>query len=130
MKRVSIVAMATFGVFVTSLSCGSGSSGPGSSIGLPRTTLLGMLTPSQAGTFCDWTNEKQGGYGRSVTCADGSQQHSDVDKATCVSVIPQFATICPTLTVGDAEDCLNAIGRDQCKVSTDLACTNVHNCLH
>src|SRR5262245_59806531 len=84
------------------VACGGGN---GSGTGLPRAATFSSLTQAQAGRLCDWVNQYQGGYGRSVTCADGSQQTTDVDKASCVQVIPQVGIECPTLTVADVENC-------------------------
>ena len=77
MKFMTILAFA----FV--LSCGgSGGSDFGPSSGLPRTATIGSLSPSEARTLCTWTNGKQGGYGHTVTCPDGSQQGTDPDEAS------------------------------------------------
>lgn len=107
---------------------GGGGGGGGSSSGLPRSTPLGSLNSSQAGTFCDWTNNKGGGYGRTATCADGSEEDTDPDKASCVTALPLVGAFCPTLTVGDAEDCANAIGADLCKRTTAAGCAAVNAC--
>jgi hypothetical protein len=103
---------------VFGLSCNGSETEPGLSTGLPRWNILGSLDTPQAGTLCDWANAKQGGYGRSVMCPDGSEQTTDDDKATCVQTAPLFADFCPTLTVGDVEDCVNAIGTDLCALAT------------
>lgn len=111
-------------------SCGSGGGGSvGNSSGVPRSSTVGSLDGSQAATLCDWENAKQGGYGRSVTCPDGSTQTTDPDRATCVSQAPYFSTYCPTLTVGDLEDCANALGTNICNVATEPACGPVATCL-
>lgn len=112
------------------LSCGSGSSsGPGNSSGVPRASTVGSLSASQAATLCDWTNAKQGGYGRTVTCPDGSTRTTDTNQAECVAGASVAQTACPTLTVGDTEDCANAIGTNLCEVVTASACAAVATCL-
>jgi hypothetical protein len=129
MKRllIGIVIAATGGFFTTS--CGSGSGGVGNSSGLPRSSTVGSLDSSQAATLCDWENAKQGGYGRSVSCPDGSTQTTDANRAYCVSAVPYFATYCPTLTVGEVEDCANALGTNICNIATEPACAPVAACL-
>jgi len=110
-------------------SCGGGNGGGSDSSGLPRSTTLASLTTAQAGTLCDWENGKQGGYGRTMACSDGSQQTTDPDHATCVGSVPTAGADCPTLTVGDIEDCANAIGDDICEVSTAAGCHNFWLCV-
>jgi hypothetical protein len=114
----------------TLVACGgSDGNGGGSSSGLPRATTIASLNQTQAGTLCDWTNSKQGGYGRSVTCTDGSEETTDADKAYCVAAVPLVGQYCPTLTVGDLEDCANATGSDLCAFSTAPGCAAARTCL-
>lgn len=112
------------------VSCGSsdGGAGSSSSSGIPASTLISALTTAQAGTLCDWENGKTGGYGRVVSCPDGSTQGSDPDKATCVSDVPDVGAACPTLTVGDIESCANAIGPNLCRLPTDPGCAAFDAC--
>lgn len=112
-------------------SCGSSDGGAvvGTSSGLPRAATLGSLTAAQDATLCDWENAKQGGYGQSVSCSDGSHTDTDNNQASCVASVPGFATGCPTLTVGDVEDCANAIGTNLCAMPTAAGCANVNACL-
>ena len=102
--------------------------GGGSSSGVPRTTTIATITSAQAGTLCDWTEGKRGGYGRVVTCPDGSQQSTDADKPTCLTMTPQLGALCPGLTVGDVEDCANAIGTNLCSMATAAGCSRVNSC--
>jgi hypothetical protein len=113
-----------------SISCGS-SSGPGDSSGVPPASTIGSLSSAQAATLCDWENAKAGGYGRSVTCSDGSARMSDVNQAECVAGMNLAGTTrCTTLTVGDVEGCANAIGTNLCELSsTNAACANLAACL-
>lgn len=108
---------------------GGTNGGTGASSGLLRTATVKSLTSAQAATLCDWQNGKQGGYGRSVTCADGSTQTTDPDKATCVSAASLVGSLCPTLTVGDIEDCANASQTDLCSFDTQAGCANVRACI-
>ena len=109
--------------------CGGGDgSSLGMNSGVPRATALASLTQTQAGTLCDWTTGKQGGYGRTVSCSDGSQQGTDPDKATCMESIPYIGAACPTLTVANIEDCASAVGRDVCQLQTHAACAEAKAC--
>jgi hypothetical protein len=112
-----------------SISCGSSSGGSGDSSGLPRSSTVGSLSSADAATLCDWLNAAQGGYGRMVTCSDGNTRKTDTNQATCVAGSNAAQTACPTLTVGEAEDCVNAIGSDLCAISTASACAAVSACL-
>jgi len=126
--RTWIRAAFLFSVLLaTATSCGPGDGSNGS--GIPKSTKLGMLTTAQAGTECDYVNDKQGGYGRSVTCADGSTQTTDPDKASCMKDVPGAGASCPTLTVGDLEDCANAVGTNLCSLPTASACAAFNACL-
>jgi len=122
-RHVAVLALVPF-----ACGGGGGGNGAGTSSGLPRTDTVGSLIPSDAGLLCDWTNAKQGGYGRAVTCTDGSSQGTDPDKASCIQSVHDFGTACPTLTVADVEDCANAIGQDICQLTSSPACTNLNRC--
>lgn len=89
--------------------------------------MIGVLTPAQARTLCDWSNERQGGYGRSVTCS-GTTQRTDVNQDSCVLGVVAAGSRCPTLTVGDAEDCMNATGTDLCAFGVATACATLRAC--
>jgi len=124
---------------VSMCGCGGGSNdgaggggakgGAGASSGLSRTATVKSLTSAQATTLCDWQTAKQGGYGRSVTCADGSMQSTDPDQATCVSAVSLVGSLCPTLTVGDVEDCADASQTDLCSFDTQAGCAKVRACI-
>jgi len=115
-------------VLIAVVSC-SGDGGPGPSSGLSRQATLASLTSQQAATLCDWSNAKQGGYGREATCSDGSLQETDSDKQSCVESVPYVGALCPTLTVGDIEDCANATGTDLCALTTAAACAAFRQCM-
>ena len=129
MMRTSITT--AFILFLaTCASCGpdgGGSTSTGS--GIPRSTTFAMLSSAQAGAECDYLNGKQGGYGRSVTCSDGSTETTDDSKASCVADAPAVGAACPTFTVGDAEDCASAVGANLCSVTTQSACAAFRACL-
>jgi hypothetical protein len=131
MKGSWYVIACTILVGAASISCGpSNRSGVGPSSGLPRGSTFGSLTNAQAVVLCDWTNARQGGYGRNVTCTDGSTQTTDPNQAECVAAVPTAGSYCPTLTVGDAEDCANAVLTDLCTLPNQAACANVNACIN
>jgi hypothetical protein len=117
--------------FLAAVSCSDSSNGSpsGTSSGVPRATKIADLSSAQAGTLCDWVNGKGGGYGRTVTCSDGTDASTDPDKATCSSSAPLLGGLCPTLTVGDLEDCSNAVGMDLCAAATNPACAAFNTCV-
>ena len=59
----------------------------------------------------------------------GSHDDTDNNQASCVASVPTVANGCPSLTVGDVEDCANAIGTNLCAMSTAAGCANVNACL-
>jgi len=111
------------------LSCGGDGGGPAPSSGLPRASTLASLDAAQAGTLCDWTNTRQGGYNRTASCAGGTTEMTDPDRASCVVSIGDIGTSCATLTIGDVEDCAKAIGADLCARPTAPGCANFNACL-
>ena len=124
------VRMAVLVLVATFVGCSGGDGNTvGSSSGLPRSSTVASLTQTEFGTLCDWTNAKQGGYGRSMMCSDGSEETTDADKAYCVAAFPLVAQYCPTLTVADLEDCANATGTNLCAYPTAAGCANARACL-
>lgn len=138
MARASFIAVLFLVGSVISVSCGGGALGAGdggrdsgddgASSGLPRGTTIANLTPAQAGRLCDWGDNKEGGYGRTVTCPDGSTVSNDPDQASCVTTLPLVGVGCPATTVGDIEDCLNAIGTDLCALESAPECDRFRSC--
>jgi hypothetical protein len=117
-------------VLVAVVSCSGDGGGPGPTTGLSRQATIASLNAQQAATLCDWTNAKQGGYGRAdVTCSDGSSQETDPDKQSCVESVPLVGAFCPALTVADIEDCANATGQDLCALLTAAGCANLRQCM-
>ena len=122
---LSLIAVAGLGFLV---GCGSGSGAPGAPSDVPRGDTLGQLSPSQQASLCDYLANVQGGYGRSVTCPAGDMQDTDPSQAACLQSAPVAAAACPTLTVGDAEDCAAASGTNLCGFDTEPACGPVRDC--
>ena len=95
--------------------------------GLPRGGRVVDLTADQAGQFCDWLNQLEGGYHQHADC-NGMPVSTDVDQASCVQAIPDLLFACPNLTVAQVEDCTVAQGTDLCKFNTELACAPLRAC--
>src|SRR5262245_44737040 len=127
MTRTRAVAALLILLMATFSACG-GDSGPGPHSGIDRSKTVGSLDPNEAATLCDWASARQGGYGRSVSCP-GSQQRTDSSKESCVSGLPLLASYCPSLTVGETEDCANAIGTDLCALETAPECATIWACM-
>src|SRR3982751_5413685 len=107
---------------MASLSCGRGSSS------VDRGKTLGSLTTAEKMQVCDDLNGAQGGYGRTVTCSDGSTQHTDADQASCTAASPMSGQPCASLSVGALLDCAHGIGADLCALATAAACQPERDC--
>jgi hypothetical protein len=105
---------------------GHGSTSAGS--GLPRTSTVASLTAEQGVQLCDWINQVEGGYGRTVNCALTGAMATNANQMDCVSSLPDFEFECPLLTVAELEDCTTAEGTDLCKYNTDPACAPLRLC--
>jgi hypothetical protein len=104
-----------------------GGNSAGTSSGIPRELSLASLTTDQASTLCDWTNLKQGGYDRVVTCPGGAES-TNPSNFSCVNSTASIGGRCPELTVGNIEDCANATGTDLCKLASAAECVAVTTC--
>lgn len=112
----------------------SGDAGPagdgsvGTSSGVSRSVRLMDLGEQQASVLCDWTNLKQGGYGHSITCSSGAVRSTNASNRDCVNQTAALGGLCVAATVGDIEDCANAIGSDLCQYATAAACMSLATC--
>jgi hypothetical protein len=87
---------------------------PGPTSGIDPSKMLNALTKDEAVAFCDWTAGRFGGYGRGVTCGDGTSISARASQAQCVSDWMSASPSCP-LTVGDFEQCVNgAVVKPRC----------------
>jgi hypothetical protein len=123
MKWLSIVALPC-------LILGFGSCGGdgGGERGLERNKAISTLTATERVQLCDQLNGAQGGYGRDVSCPDGTMQHTDANQASCVQATPAPGQPCANLTVANVLDCGRAVGSDLCKVGTAEACKPIRDC--
>jgi hypothetical protein len=100
---------------------------PGPSSGLPTSLMLNALTKDQAVAFCDWIAGRFGGYGRGVTCSDGTSLSARGNQAECVNDWMTASPNCP-LSVGDFEECVNgAVVKPRCP-SVPPVCLGVVFC--
>jgi hypothetical protein len=83
--------------------CGGGSGGSGAS-GVSGSKTLASLTTSEKQQLCDWTAAESGGYGKTVTCADGSDSSNDANQAACVAAVPTCS-----VTVAQFEACTKVV---------------------
>lgn len=109
-----------------------GAAGTGGALGTSSGVAPGIrlmnLSFDQATALCNWANQKQGGYGRSVTCSSGSVQSTNSSAAGCVQRTLALGGQCLALTVGNIEDCANATGTDLCKLETAAPCGTILTC--
>lgn len=118
----------------TGADAGSGGAGgaggsAGLSSGVARGTALANLTFDQASVLCDWTNQKQGGYGRRVACPSGTVQSTSSSIDSCVSKTLGLGGQCQALTVANIEDCATAAGPDLCQLESAAACSPIWSCV-
>jgi len=105
--------------FAFPLACGT-SPPSGSSSGPPvdPSKTLAELSSSEMAAFCDWTNQKEGGYGRTIMCdASGVPLETDPDQATCVHGWTQRVSMpnC-SATVGQWTTCFEVFLANWCSV--------------
>lgn len=105
------------------VSCGSGASS------LDPNTRIADLNPDQQKQICDEIADAQGGYGRRVTCPDGSIQKTDANQAECLGAVPTLKQFCPDLTVGDNLSCVDSTGHDLCAFPTAPTCKTLRDCI-
>jgi hypothetical protein len=74
------------------------------------------LTPDEKAQLCDWAASLFGGYGRSVSCTDGTSASSKSSQAACVAdAIPPGCEA----TVADEEACGRKV-HDFCGSALDM----------
>ena len=104
--------------------------GQGTGSGLSRAAIVGTLTSPQLATLCDWSASRRGGYGYIVPCGNEATLGTYPSQMTCISDIGLYSAPCDSLTVGDYEDCMTAVGPDECLfITTDNAgCMALRDC--
>jgi hypothetical protein len=113
---------------------GSGGGAPGGGTGnapagdpaVDGSKRIDSLTASEKAALCDWGASLYGGYGREVTCADGSTSSSSDSREVCVNdPVPQ----CP-ITVAEFVPCARKV-HDLCVAALATAeCAGLLACLN
>ena len=125
-RRMTSSAKSLALVLLLSLSCGGGGGNKGPA-GVPRSATVPSLDATQSAVLCDWINASVGGYGSIDNCDGGGSRHADSTPQSCVSGLSDF-NACPSMTAGEVEDCINAIGGDLCRIDTAPACAPINQC--
>jgi len=94
---------------------------------VPRTATVPSLNAQQMAALCDWVNASLGGYGSIDNCDGGGSRHADSTQQSCISGLSDFYA-CPSVTVGEVEDCINAARGDLCLVDTLPVCAPIAGC--
>lgn len=124
MRRWSLMAMAAF------LAACSGSSEESSpSSGLPTSERVATLDETEIAELCDWSAAQTGGYGVEKDCGNGQTARTQESQAECVQSMRDGATQpeC-TVTVGQVEDCINALDGDLCQLIAQVECLPLWEC--
>jgi hypothetical protein len=117
------------GLPTADLSIADASGEGGDGLGLPRASTVVSLTADEGAHLCDWINQQEGGYGRTMDCAlTGGPVTTDMSQSACVMGLADLPSTCPGLTVGDLEDCTLARGTDLCKYFTVAPCAPLRAC--
>jgi hypothetical protein len=117
------------GVDAATGAAGDGGGSVGTASGVARSKALANLTFDEASALCDWANQKQGGYGRSVTCSSGRLESTGSSTGSCVTRTLGLGGQCQALTVANIEDCANAAGPDLCQLESAAACSPIWSCM-
>jgi hypothetical protein len=89
---------------------------------------ISEVTAAESGEVCDAIMVPQGGYGRSVVCADGHTERTAPTRELCITTMPDMGEACPDLTVGESVACSKAIGQDLCAFTTAPECAAARSC--
>jgi len=76
--------------------------GAPSTSGVPLTTRLDALTPTQKAALCDWVAQLYGGYGMHYSCGGLDRIDGPTTQADCVA---NMDTTSCAATVSDSEAC-------------------------
>lgn len=102
---------------------GCGGGGGDDHSGVEPTAVVADLDPADEMTLCDWSIDAEGGAGH-VTHCNGF----DVTTHTVADCVAEFAGWTCDATVGELEDCINAIDGDTCALLTEEACAFLFTC--
>lgn len=81
---------------------------------------LSSLNDAQLGALCDWSNEKQGGYGSVTQCGAGVMISAQKDQAACKAEDGPTLMKCDQ-TVATYKACTLKIAANECDIGPALA---------
>ncbi len=106
------------------IACGGGVTDPGPMVPIDRTKTVKSLSSTELALFCDWETARLGGYNHRNTC-NGFWVMTKMNQMACEA--QTLATTCERTTVGEVEDCINAVKTDLCD-GIPLACVALAGC--
>jgi hypothetical protein len=110
---------ATLGLLVAATLSGCSDDSKSTDVSLDDNQKLSTLTDAQIGALCDWSNDKQGGYGSETKCSDGSSVSAQKDQAACKAEDGPTLKNCDQ-TVATYKACTLKIAMHECDISPAL----------
>ena len=102
--------------------------GVGAASGLDRNERVVALDDTEMGELCDWISARLGGYGVSRDCEEGTASTTD-NREECVASLQNYTPTTCEVTVGQYEDCANALNGDLCRLLSEPLCTSIVSCV-
>jgi hypothetical protein len=94
--------------------------------GVGGTEAIANLTDEEKTQICDWVASLYGGYGRSMTCPDGTPVIGPSTQADCLAQATSIRSGCAA-TVAQEESCMQAV-RACAQDAEATACSALHAC--
>ena len=96
---------------------------------LDATKKLALLTTAEKTTLCDWGACYLGGYGTTLSCANGTAASVAHDQQTCLQQ-SSVSSSCEA-TVQDQIDCIQAVHANSCEATLfgDGSCSRLLDCV-
>ena len=115
-------------VAFSAIACGEGVRDPGPNVPIDRTKTVKSLSSMDVALLCDWETDRLGGYNHRTEC-NGFWVMTKMNQLACETMAASSAasSACEATTVGDIEDCANAVKADLCD-GLPLACVNLIGC--
>jgi hypothetical protein len=101
--------------------------GVGAASGLDRNARITTLDETEMGVLCDWVSARLGGYGVERDCGEMTAR-TTANQEECVQSTQNVTADCAA-TVGQYEDCANALGGNICGLLTEPACQPLFSCV-
>lgn len=108
--------------------CGGGRDlpDPGPSLGLDVSATIPSLSAGDDATLCEWLAGRVGSWGQTLHCGSATVT-SPPSEATCVTEFQSEPATC-AITVGQVQDCTNAVLSGPCPAgTTPAACATLLN---